>query len=301
MTVTLAGIEQAVARRCGPYAERTVSSTLADSTTTLAYFDELKSTSNPGGVTDMYLLRRGYKSDGTTVSVSAYDRQRIAAEYAPLAGSVTPDRPWSVAPVDGEIIEFHHLDPALELRPAVLAGLRRCFFADRAIVTLSGASAERNLTASLFWVTKPTQVRRVQFSTAGSTTIPADQNWWRPFQVGSNVWLAGWQDAYPNLLYVTALRAHFTWVNGADSTTGPTADSDLLSLDLLYAAAAGHIEAWRICKPRLVQAASAGFQDSQDVAANEFTSQARANIGHRPREFGLSAPFSTASLSATSR
>lgn len=294
--ITLADIERAATVRLGPHflgasglGEEQSAGTAA--MVSRAYFDELVSSAGVGDVADLYMLRRGNKADGTTVAVAASDRQRLVAEYNSTDGSVVPDRNWTVQPVSGELVEFHHLDPARMLRPAVRAGLRRCYFETREAVTLSGAAAERDVTSVVSWITLPKQVRRVQFAATGSTMVPDDQDWWRPFASAGHVWLAGWRDAFPNTLYLTALRPHFTWVNGASSTTGPTADDDLLSLDLNYAVAAAHIEAWRMYPARLKEAADAGYQINQQAAADEFSRQAADHISRKPRQWSLSAPF----------
>lgn len=295
--ITLAQIEQATAPRLGPYYRRAQSSITAG-TTLSAYFDALKSAQAIGGVEGMFMLRRGEKTDGTIVVVADGDRQRIAGTPDPATGAVPPDRAWGVAPAAGEYVEFHHLDPTLELRVAVQAGLRRCFFEDRASVTLSSAAAERDLTSVVFWVTLPTQIRRIQWTTAGGspTLLPQEEQWAQPFEQGGHVWLAGWPDQYPNTLLVTALRPHSTWVNGADSATGPTTDTDLLSLGLDYAAAAAHIEAWRLFAAKLTEAAAAGGQASQSTAAAEFTRQATVQRRPRRRGWSLSEPFGGDSL-----
>ncbi len=297
--VTLAQIEQETAYRLGPYAQRTQSSTThADAHT--AFFDELSSEALTSGIEGMFMLRRGQKSDGTTISVAAADRQRVAGIPDPTTGGVPPDRPWAVPPADGELIEFHHLDPTLELRKAVQNGLRRCFFEDRASVTLTSAATERDVTASVFWITRPDQIRRYQFTTAGATAtlVPTDVPWAMPFEKGGHVWLAAWPDQYPNTLLITALRPHSTWVNGIDSATGPTTDTDLLSVELSHAAAAAHIEAWKLFPAKLLQAAEGGYQASQQQAATEFTREATAKRRRRPTSWTLSASFGDVGLSS---
>lgn len=299
-TVTLAQIEQTAAPRLGPYKQRAQASG-TPATTSLAYFDELKTTANLGGVENLFMLRRGQKSDGTTVAVAAGDRQRVAATYDPIAGSVAPDRLWATPPVALEYIEFHHLDPTLELRVAVLSGLRRCFFEDRAQVTLSSAATERDLTAAIPWITRPDQVRRYQFTTTGATVLPEDVPWAQPFESGGHVWLGAWPDQYPSTLLITGLRPHSTWVNGASSTTGPTADADTLSVDLDYAASAAHIEAWKLFPASLKAAADGGFQATQKDAAAEFTRQAQAQRRRRRTGWNLSGPFGGRQLSRAAR
>lgn len=305
LTITLADIERATAPRLGPYSLRTQSATKA-ATITLAYIDDLRSSITLGGVENLWVLRRGKKADGSAVAgFNALDRQRLIAVFDPAAdpaaASIQPDRPWVVAPVANEVLELHHLDPANELRPSVQAGLRRCFFEDRATVTLSSAASERDLTSSLSWLSRKAQILRIQHQAAGSTVIPVDVGWAGSFEKSGHVWLADSPDPFPDTLLVTALRAHFTWVNGADSATGPTADDDLLQLDINYAAAAAHIEAWRLFRARLQAAAEGGQQVSQKEAADEFTRQAAVHVGRRHREIALSAPFTLSSLSVATR
>jgi len=294
---TLAQIEQATAPRLGPYVTHTQSST-SHATAGLAFFDALRSNANPGGVENLWMLRRGVLSSGAAVvpAVTAADRQRLAATYDPIAGSVAPDRAWAAPPADGEIIEFHHLDPAKELRPAVLSGLARCWFEDRVAITLGSAATERDITASAFWITTPDQVFRVQFAAVGSTLLPAGVEWSRPFMKGGHVWIAGWPDEYPSNLVITAPRPHSTWVNGADAPLGPTLDADVLAVELAYAAAAAHIEAWRLFPARLKSAADGGFQLTQQAAAAEFTRLAPAQRRHQRTSWSLASPFSMRSV-----
>lgn len=288
---SLAQIEQAAAPRLGPYYQRAQSAAVAASTT-VAYFDALKTSTNLADHVNLFMLRR---------TASAADRQRIAASQDATTGGVTADNLWAVPPTAGELLEFHHLDPALELRPAVLAGLRRCYFEDRVQITLSSAATERDITASIPWITRPDQVRRYQFTTTGATLLPSDVPWAQPFEKGGHVWLGAWPDEYPNTLLVTALRPHFTWVNGADSTTGPTLDADTLNVDQDYAAAAAHVEAWRLFPAKLKAAGDAGYQASQQQAAAEFTRLARTQRRRRRTGWNLSSPFGQSHLSVRAR
>lgn len=297
---TLAQIEQAAAPRMGPYVLHTTSSAVA-STLSLLYVDKLKSNANPGGVENLYMLRRGQLLGGSTVAVAPADRQRSAATYDPIAGSVAPDRPWGVAPVATELVELHHLDPEAELRPAALSGLQRCWFEDRVSIALSSAAAERDITAAASWITSPDQVFRVQFTAAGTTLLPADVQWTEPFMKAGHVWLAGWPDQYPSTLLVTGPRPYSTWVNGADSVTGPTADADVLAVDLDLAAAAAHIEGWRLFPARLKAAADGGFQLSQQAAAAEFTRLSTTQRRRKRTDWNLTRPFGERLLSTRAR
>lgn len=292
-TVTLADIERELAPRVGPYSQRTVASGTASTMVITA----LASSLSLGGVKDLWVLRRGKLTDGTAVpGFVVGDRQRIVTLDPDTSGTVIPDRAWATAPVVDEVVEFHHLDPEQELRPAVRAGLRRCFFEDRAALTLSSTATERDLTALAFWITDPKQVYRVQSSPIGSYAQPPELQWARPFSQGGHVWLAGSPDPYPDTLLVTARRAHFTFVNGADSTTGPTADDDVLAVDLLYATSAAHAEAWRLIPDRLRAAANEGLQVSQQEAADEFTRQARLHWRPPARRVSFMAPYGVNSV-----
>jgi hypothetical protein len=288
-TVTLAQIEQATAPRCGPYRQETVSSSPNPS---LIVFAALQSTIDLGLVTDMYVLRRGVLNTGAAIpGYVASDRIRLAKAYTPNLGQVEVDRAYTTAPVANELIEFHHLEPTKELRASVLAGLARCWFMDRVAVTLAGAAAERDVTASAFWITNPRQVYRVHYAPYNPLQQAREITWPHVFQKGGHVWLAAAPDPLPYGLLVTARRAHSTWVNGSDSPTGPLQDSDTLAIDLDYAASAGNVEAWRIARPRLQAAGAQKLITSQQEAAAEFTSNAASFFRPPARRVTLSAPF----------
>lgn len=279
MTVTLAELEAEVARRVGPYyrlpMDRQIPSTaLFDR----AYFPGLRSTIEQDLVKDMWVLRRGIDIDGNPVSVAPEDRQRTVANYDPTQGLIEVDRSWSVAPASGEIAEFHHLDPLQELRPAVLGGLRRCWFEDRFSLG-QGYIYEVDLTSALPWLTNARDVLGVQagpFPSNGFNGGPNDL----PFEVfvqSGHVCLrlnnGGYGPYYGGLL-VTLRRSHCYLVNGVDTPAGPSNDDDVLEVDLDYAASAGHIEAWHQRPARLQAAAAGGIQATQGMAALEFTRQA---------------------------
>ena len=277
MTITLAQLEAETARRVGPYVEtfsdRQVPSTAAS---TFAFFPELRSTIDLDSVTNLWALRRGQCWDPTTGlfdeidDIPLADRQRLVAEYDPARGQVFVDRPWGTSlPEAGEWFEFHHLNPSMELRRAVQAGLRRCFIQDQLQVAPTSQYGAIDLTAQCPWLTDGQQVQRVQY---GWATAVADA----PFDTvtsGGHVYLTGTTGPYaPVTLWLTAMRPAWSWVNGADST-GPTDDWDELEVDLDYAAAAGHIEAWHLFPARLQAAAAGGIQATQEMAAREFTRQ----------------------------
>jgi hypothetical protein len=277
---TLALIEQTTAQRCGPYRPAIVTSTIGSSQ---IQFDSLKSGIEYGGIRDLYVLRR--------FATNADDRQRSVKDFAPLTGIVEVDRGYADPPSSGEQLEFHHLEPMLELRASVLAGLARCFFMDRVTITLNGAAASRDLTTAAYWITNPRQVYRAQMMAFNVLTQPRDIPWTGVFEQDGHIWLGAAPDPLPYGLLVHARRAHSTWVNGENSTTGPLYDDDTLSLDLAYAVAAAHVEAWRIARPRLQAAADQKLTTSQGEAAVEFTTQARSFFRPPKRRVMLSAPY----------
>lgn len=280
--VSLAEIERATARRVGPYfqapADRQAPST--------AHFEyvlvpSLRSTVEQDLVTNLWLLRRD-------ASVLPDDRQRLVANYDPERGQVTVDRPWSVIPAPGEVLEFHHLNPELELREAVRAGLRRTFFADTIQALLTSQYGDVDLTAQAAWLTAPSQVLRTQYGWGK----PQGDAPFEATMLQGHVMLSGTHGSYaPANTWVTALRPHWSWVNGADSDTGPLDDDDELAVDLDYAASAGHIEAWHLFPHRLQAAAAGNLQATQKMAAEEFTRQSMIWGPSQDRRFGFSEVF----------
>src|SRR5262245_31248305 len=126
MTSTLGEIERATARRVGPYygaaLDRQVPSI---SGLDFAIVLKLLSRTEFYLVTNMCRLRLGIDYQGNPETVDPLARQRLVASYDALSGRVIVARPWSVVPTPGEMVEFHHLDPSMELRTAVRNGLRR--------------------------------------------------------------------------------------------------------------------------------------------------------------------------------
>ena len=288
MSVTLERLEQEIARRVGPYYsyfnDRQIPTTAGFE---FAVCPELRSRIDLDNVTNLWLLRRGITLDGSSVPMDIADRQRLVSEYDPETGRVFADRPWQTIPVPGEILEFHHLDPEQQLRPALMAGLRRCYFEDMFQLQPTDLYGAIDVTAQLPWVT------------SGDQVLDARYGWLSPFQdapfdtyvQGGHVFLTGPHGAYwhfvPTVCWVNYSRPAWSKVNGADAPDGPQADADTLEVDLDYAVAAGHIEAWRLFPSRLQAAAAGGMQATQQMAANEFTRQAGINGPQRPRRFGF--------------
>lgn len=270
-------IEQEVARILGPYDDMEVG-TSSSNTLLTAYIPELASTIAYGGIEDRYMLRRGLKSDGSKIQgFAASDRVRSVATVDTSSGVVTADRSWANSPVLSEVIEFHHLHPLRELRKAVLAGLARCYFWDRISVLTTGPTQEVNITSLIPWLkNQPDLIRRVETSPLADVIYgPRPVREWRPFSRGGNVYLRVGNLYYPQNLYITVLRPVISQVNGTVSLQGPDDDDDILAVDLAYARAAGHIEAWRLFPRKLFPVAQTHLYPSQQQAANEFTLQSQ--------------------------
>ena len=271
--ITLAQLEREVARRTGPFFQAAQASGEPTSSTTIsALMPALQTTALLGGPENLWLLRRGVLVTGapTPLPLEVVDRQRLVQAYDPGAGRVVVDRNWRDPMYPHEVGEFIHLDPTQELRTAVLAGLRRCFLSDTLGAQVTSGYGDMDLTVQAPWLTDGGQVVRVQYG------------WMRPqgdapfdtYMSQGHVYLSGaWGSYAPSSVWVTALRPAWSLVNGADSTTGPTDDDDELTIDIDYAASAGHIEAWHLFPSRLFAAAAGNLQATQEMAAREFTRQ----------------------------
>jgi hypothetical protein len=289
--ITLAELEREVARRTGPYFQAAqAAGEPTSSTATSAIMPALQSTALVGGPENLWLLRRGVLADGTPTPapISADDRQRVVQSFDSGAGRVNIDRNWGTPMYPSELAEFIHLAPDQELRAAVLAGLRRCFIEEVLSVEPDGTYDNVDITDQFTWLTDPSLVMRVQY---GATRPFGDMPFTAYAQAGHVLVSGTWGGYSPSGFWVTALRPAWTWVNGAESTTGPTADDDELDVDLDYAAAAGHIEAWHLFPSRMIAAAAGGLQATQEMAAREFTRQATIWGPVAPRNLAFSSIF----------
>lgn len=273
MTITLAQLEQEVARRTGPFMQAAQdNASPTSSTATSAIMPSLKSNALLGGPENLWLIRRGVLADGTATPspVQAVDRERMVQTFDASAGRVIVDRNWSNPMQPNELADFVHLHPSMELRQSVLAGLRRCFLEDVEEVDPNVQYGPIDVTAQLAWVTDPNQILRVQY---GWLQPSGDAPFSTTMQTG-HVLLAGvWGSGAASSVWVTFRRPAWSIVNDLDST-GPTLDTDVLQVDLDYAAAAGHIEAWHLFPSRMFAAAAGNLQASQEMAARELTRQA---------------------------
>jgi hypothetical protein len=302
-TSSLREIEQEVARRVGPFALRWVHNPgegeppVASSTVTTIAIPALRSGLDLGGLEDMFVLRRGRLRDGTLLPVSDGiplpfvddDRIRLVRAYRPQEGVLEVDRPYAYATYDDEEIELHHLDPELELRPAVLSGLRRCYVVHRLAVngTVPAASDTIDLTELAPWLLSRDQVYGVSLSGGAPATG------WRVEPYGGGLYLTLREFSYgasfvTNRRPATAMvlpvvngngngsgeNGEITaadWVVRAGNVNEPWHDEDRFAVPMDYAAAAGHIECWRSARPRMALVAQTGMWPEQKEAAAEFT------------------------------
>ena len=269
--ITLAQLEQEVARRTGPFFQAAQDSQVPTTSTVIsAYMPSLKTTALLGGPENLWLLRRGVRSDGTSTAYNPQDRTRMVQSFDSSAGRVVVDRNWYAPMVPNELADLCHLHPDQELHQSVMAGLRRCFMQDTVAAVPTSAYGDIDLTYQYPWIMNPSQVTRVQYG------------WYKPFteapfeatQQQGHVMLRGTSGSNAAAsVWVTALRPAWSWVNGADSLTGPVNDTDTLDVDLDYAASAGHIEAWHLFPSHMFAAAAGNLQATQEMAAKEFTRQ----------------------------
>lgn len=287
MSITLRTLEQAVARRTGPFFQAAQDATTPTTSTTIAaYMPTLRSSALLGGPENLFVLRRGVRADGTNTPnpIIADDRIRMVLSFDSDAGRVVVDRNWRDPMQPNEQADFVHLHPLAELHEAVMAGLRRCFQPDNVLAQPTAPFGGIDLTAQWPWLSEPWQVQRVRYGwTAPWGDAPFDT-----YTDAGHLILTG-TSGYdlPTSVWVDCWRPAWSWVNGAESITGPVLDTDLLDVDLDYAAAAGHIEAWHNFPSRMLAAAAAGTQSTQQMAATEFSRQSAIFGPSSPRALGF--------------
>ena len=203
------------------------------------------------------------------------------------------DRPYQYATYQNEEVELHHLDPDQELRPAVLAGLRRCYVVHRLQVnaTIPGPSFAIDLTNLAPWLLTRDQVYGVSM-TGGAPMVG-----WRVEPYGGGLFLTLLETWFGRAIVInrrpaTAMVLPGAYANGVAPVNGlmeeppvpeepwvvrsgnvsePWDDEDRFAVPMDYAAAAGHIEGWRSARPRLTLVAQTGMWADQKEAAAEFT------------------------------
>lgn len=278
---TLAQIEQLAARYIGPYSRLPAGDT---STVENVYIPRLKSRVQLDRVANQYILRRGVDWDNALITdFDQGDRVRFVENYVATTGIVTPDQDWANAPVENEAIEFMYLDPDQELRQCAQDGLRRCYFWDQLTVTLTDLNREINLTALFPWLTDPSLVAHVGASVTGSRIPTKTMHWWQPFYRNGAVYLnSSWVGAGDIRLDV--LRPHSTYVNGEYSVSGPNSDSDILAVDVEYAALSAWVQAWVQYTDRLTAVAAQGNRLTSEMVASAFTTKSK-NISEAMPEY----------------
>lgn len=269
--ITLMRLERLIARRVGPYRE--IKATAGSSLHQLAA-TAIQSSLLLGSYEDQYLLRRGMTAQGALIpTYTSDDRTRAVERYDNDNGYLIPDRLWSVAPDAsvGEIVEVMYLEPDVELRPAVIDGLRRCFFWDT--VALTGTDAlggAVNVTAVAPWITSNHQIREVGFGQLSSRTLPVRASSWRAFQQGGRIYL-GIRGGLPGAISLSVLRPVYSLVNDETSLTGPNDDQDIVRVDPDYAAWAGIVELWKTVPERLAPLTHESLRLDLKTCAQELT------------------------------
>ena len=297
-TTTLREIEQETARRVGPFFLRVVHNfqpgepPVPTSTTTTIAIKAIRSSMDLGGLTDMYVLRRGRLADGTLLPADdatttpptprpfvADDRIRQVRAYNPQDGTLEVDRAYTYPTYNTEEVELHHLDPEEELRPAVLAGLRRCYVVDvLPVLTMGTAPPTYLYDLSLLapWIQTRDQVYSVTM--LGGAPLVG----WRAEPYGGGMMLTVREWNYGTAYVVNrrpapAMTLPFVplpdggYVVRKGTVNEPWHDEDAFPVSLDYAAAAGHIEGWRSARPRLTATSQIGMWTTQKEAAAEFT------------------------------
>jgi hypothetical protein len=315
---SLREIEQEVARRVGPFFMRWANKGgvpgEGDSTTSAIVVPALRSNIDMGGLEDLFVLRRGRLRDGTLLPFknlvdevvypyTSEDRIRMVRQYRPQDGVIEVDRPYRIAPNDQEEIELHKLDPEQELRPAVLAGLRRCYIVDRFEVQggVAGSTDTIDLTEQAPWIMRRDQIYGV--SMRGGAPLTG----WRAEPYGGGITLSlreytygksyvtnrrpavslvliqntGWGqtgDFFPppelpgtRASSADVIMSNEEWVVRTGNLNENWRDEDRFPVPLDYAAAAGHIECWRTVRPRLMAVTALDMWAKQAEAAAEFT------------------------------
>lgn len=278
--LTLMDLEAAIAARSGPW-KRCHSG--IGSTVDRIYCPDLKSSLNMGSYEDQFVLRRGLTRGLEVVTdFEEDDRIRRVAQYDPTLGHLYVDRSYAQAPVEDEALEILGLNPEDELRPAALAGLKRCFFWDTINITVTGSGVYNiNLTSSMPWLSQVSWVRDVALSYPSQLLPPSRMGWWKPYREGRSIklWTKG---GAVGSVVVSALRPAHSLVNGELSMSGPDDDLDVVYVDLDYAAWAGVLELWKSAPAVLMPLTAQGMIPTREDAATEFTKKSLTLVQQMP-------------------
>lgn len=290
--VTLMELERLVAQRIGPF--RRLRCVALGSTTVDIAVPRLKSSLNIGDYEDQYVLRRGLTYGDELIQGFQVedDRVRQVSLFTPNTGILTVDQAYSNVVDDDEAIEVFAVDPEFELRPAVLAGLKRCFFWDTVSISVTGSGVYNvNLTASVPWITQVNQVGEVQLSYPSQLLPPRRMQWAQPYRDGKDIKLYTKGGAVGTIT-VKALRPVYSLVNRETSLTGPNDDLDALAVDPDYAAWAGVLECWKAFPEVLTPLAAQNMRPTRQEAAQEFTKLSMTLVEQVPeyRQIDYGAP-----------
>lgn len=274
----LMDLEQAVARRIGPYKRVKVASAVTSS----VVMPKLQSSIDTGEYEEQYILRRGLMWDGSWVSnFDTDDRQRQIATFTATAGLAEVDRVWTEEPVENEALELHYLNPEEELRYAVLEGLRNCYFWDTVDISSTGRLTDFDVTTSVPWITRPGQIGGVEHMYTNQVSTPSRMLWYKPYMVGNRVHLSTGQ-LVSGSIRITALRPVFTYVNGEMNMAGPNDDQDILYCDREYAILSAHRSAWMNYPDLLQPIAVQNMRPSREDVAAAYTIRSYAMAACAP-------------------
>jgi hypothetical protein len=284
--ITLMALERLVARRVGPY--RRIKAASPGSTLNTIYSLRLKSSVKLGGYTDQYVLRRGLTwGDELINGFVADDRIRLVSDYTPVTGLLLVDRDYAVGTANNEAVELLALDPDDELRPAVIDGLKRCFFWDTVSITVTGSGVYNiDLTAATPWLKDVNQVRNVSLSYPSQLLPPRRLGWWEAYRDGKSLKLYTKGGAVGSVT-LQVLRPVHTLINGELSLAGPNDDLDVLYVDPEYAAWAGVLECWKTVPEVLEPLAVANMRPSRADAAAAFTVKSMSLVQQYPERLQL--------------
>jgi hypothetical protein len=218
-------------------------------------------------------------------SAAAANKVRLVATYTPsaTAGTLQPDKVWSVAPTNGEAYELHgFFEPGTEFPTLINDGLKLCMIPVEFSFSPSSATNTRHsLATAASWLTDPVWVRSV--GVLGSGQVRDSNN---PYiGIRGEAYLDATANAvYLNIgafnttdtIYVTALKpAYYHCAAAATPTTftqsGLSAEGDVVPIDLEWAGYAALAEGWRRKSEILVAEANPRLVQSLAQAAALFS------------------------------
>jgi hypothetical protein len=216
------------------------------------------------------------------------DKVRIVKAYAPSTGALTPDLPWTNAPVQGEAYELHAvIEPLTMFTDLVNAGLKRCMVEVEVVATPIALSTEHSLLGIAPWCEDRSWVRQVGYLTATD-----DRNKIDPFmrlvrgevrEDHKSLVLNHYPQAFQatDALYIKLMKKAYddcTTASGIyGSQSGLVADSDHAPGNLDWLGWATVVEAWESYSHLLETAARSRLIPDRLEAAAKFTVANRIN------------------------